>query len=450
MENYILFAPVGGTDPIANDHDGAILHICRVYKPKKIYLYMSRDVIDNHKKDNRYVYCIEKLYEMLGIDVEINIISRDDLVDVQKFDIFYDDFESIIDKIAKENSDSTIILNISSGTPAMKSALTVIDILSKVSTISIQVSHPSHSMSKHIENRDDYMPELQWDCNEDNKEDFENRCCVYKGDILLDKFKKEIIIKHLRAYDYCAALLVAQELKSEVDKELIPLIKTTIARIQLNRSNFDKESKELDYKIIPLGGKERNILEYALWLQIKYKRNDYADFVRGVTPLIVDLFELYLQNACKIDLRKNYYSEKTRNGIKIDTLDEKKLQQTEEGKKIIEVLNGAFNGKNGTGYEFGREIYSVTLYELIKEFSNDNKVIKNCDKIRNFEKNVRNIAAHEIVGIDDEWIKKHGGENTEGIFNSIKYIVEKVCPAIDENMWNSYDELNELIISKFK
>ena len=29
----ILFSPIGGTDPISNFRDGAMLHICRIYKP---------------------------------------------------------------------------------------------------------------------------------------------------------------------------------------------------------------------------------------------------------------------------------------------------------------------------------------------------------------------------------------------------------------------------------
>ena len=36
MADYVLFSPIGGTDPIENYADGPMLHICRVYKPKKV------------------------------------------------------------------------------------------------------------------------------------------------------------------------------------------------------------------------------------------------------------------------------------------------------------------------------------------------------------------------------------------------------------------------------
>lgn len=37
MDSCILFSLVGGYDPIAGDHDGALLHICRKYRPEKVY-----------------------------------------------------------------------------------------------------------------------------------------------------------------------------------------------------------------------------------------------------------------------------------------------------------------------------------------------------------------------------------------------------------------------------
>ena len=53
MNQTILFTPVGGTDPISlnNYHDGSILHICRFYKPDKVILYMSKEMLDFQEKD---------------------------------------------------------------------------------------------------------------------------------------------------------------------------------------------------------------------------------------------------------------------------------------------------------------------------------------------------------------------------------------------------------------
>lgn len=37
MNDYVLFSCVGGHDPVASYADGAILHICRIYKPQRLY-----------------------------------------------------------------------------------------------------------------------------------------------------------------------------------------------------------------------------------------------------------------------------------------------------------------------------------------------------------------------------------------------------------------------------
>jgi len=51
MDSFVLFSPVGTTDPISNNRDGALLHICRKYRPIKIYLYFSKEMLELQKKD---------------------------------------------------------------------------------------------------------------------------------------------------------------------------------------------------------------------------------------------------------------------------------------------------------------------------------------------------------------------------------------------------------------
>ena len=91
MGKTILFSPVGGTDPISwsNGYDGAMLHIARVYRPDKIILYLSAEILALHKK----VYCLEKLARLQNRAMPaIEIIERPELRNVQHFDIFFDEF----------------------------------------------------------------------------------------------------------------------------------------------------------------------------------------------------------------------------------------------------------------------------------------------------------------------------------------------------------------------
>lgn len=63
MGRLMFFSPIGGTDPIAsaNEYDGSMLHICRYYKPNKVYLFLSNEMLARQKSDDRYRLCIEKI-----------------------------------------------------------------------------------------------------------------------------------------------------------------------------------------------------------------------------------------------------------------------------------------------------------------------------------------------------------------------------------------------------
>ena len=91
MGRKILFSPIGGTDPIAatNFRDGSLLHICRKYHPDLVYLYLSGEMLEHHKRDNRYCYCLDKLQEAGNFKMTYEIIERESLINVSQYDFFY-------------------------------------------------------------------------------------------------------------------------------------------------------------------------------------------------------------------------------------------------------------------------------------------------------------------------------------------------------------------------
>ena len=87
------------------------------------------------------------------------------------------DFRSEIKKIrdAMEKEDE-LLLNMASGTPAMKSALMVIATLAEYRFRPIQVSSPKKSSNEEFEERDNYDVQLNWEYDLDNEVGYENRC----------------------------------------------------------------------------------------------------------------------------------------------------------------------------------------------------------------------------------------------------------------------------------
>ena len=174
MSEYVLFSPVGGHDPIANYRDGALLHICRCYQPKAVYLYLSQEMCLRNQQDNRYVDALHRLEQLLDYHIEkIEVVEKPDLVDVQLFDSFYEDFENILDKIKQDYPNTEILVNTSSGTPAMKGALNLIASLSKHKITALQVATPFKKENPKLEPPEEYDLEAAWECNEDNERNFE-------------------------------------------------------------------------------------------------------------------------------------------------------------------------------------------------------------------------------------------------------------------------------------
>lgn len=444
MSKKILFSSIGGNDPVssATEYDGSMLHICRVYKPDIVYLYLSKEMVERHRQDDRYRYCINKLGELLNHNFEIRCIEREDLVEVQEYDYYYEDFRVIVSEIEKEmEAEDVLLANIASGTPAMKSALLFLATISNYKFLPIQVSTPSQSINEHKGKDLDYDVEYYWEINKDNEADWINRCKEIKCPNLAILLKKDIIKKHINSYDYAAALSVAKEIKGNISDESYQLLVAAVNRLQLDLPKVMTITNKIGVDIIPV--KESNhaaIFEYVLAMKIKIEHKEYGDFIRAISPMLTDLFELILKEQCKIDLQN--YCEYKRGVLRWSI---GKLEQNEKGKEILRILNNEFS-KNG-GLRDKTIVYASNLKPLLVYYLNDKNLINNVIVLRDIEDKVRNLAAHEIVSITDEKLSKllDMPIKINKIFSLIKSLVVAARIRVTEKEWQSYDEMNRMI-----
>lgn len=338
---YVLFSPISSADPISKAHDGPMLHICRKYKPEIIYLYLSKEMLDIELKEQRFSKALKYLSEKLEFNCKIKKIPKEQLVDVHIFDIFYDEFIKELNNISQKHRDKQILLNVSSGTPAMQAALQTIAALSENNYFPVRVD----AFKKGINPQNNFDLEEEWKNNLDNQEPHEKRCHESKRANLLVQFKKNMIFKYLQSYDYHAALIMAKDIRTNLKDNGVKLLRFANCRLQLNQDGMDEALKHIQCDLIPVNSREeRPIFEYLLWLQIKQKRGDYADFIRGITPVFVDLLEIILKKRCNISIR-NYCKSTDVKGFKQYkkyTLTIDKLNKDETGKNILKILNKKF------------------------------------------------------------------------------------------------------------
>lgn len=434
MNQTILFSPVGGTDPISstNCRDGSMLHICRVYKPDKVYLYMSREMLDFQGKDNRFQYCLDELCKLQGRVQETEVIERGNLRDVQKFDYFYEDFRELLNQISKNlDSSDTLLLNVSSGTPAMKSGLLVLAVLGEFPVKLVQVSTPEHKINEHVHK--DYDVVTLWELNEDNEETFQNRCEEIQCPTLSKIRDEEMLKKHIGCYDYPAALELAKRIPGAKDS-YVPLLEAAQARGMLNLSAAEKIMCQQQVNFIPVkSGYVKLCFEYALNLDVKRKRKEYADFIRAITPLLADLFELILKKECKITVDNYCRQIKSRR-----VWDRAKLMGTE----IDKALKARF-----PDFRYG-DIYSIHLVTLIHHFSSNQELKTLAEGLRGIEEGIRNLAAHEIVSVTEDTIKQKTNKTSADIMDMIKRAFGYTGTGIKSGCWDSYENMNQEIINR--
>lgn len=438
MNRIILFTPIGGTDPISenNWHDGAFLHICRHYQPTDVYLYMSKEILEKQQRDARYTYCLEKLCELQGREIcRYEIIERPDLTNVQDFNFFFEEFRGILREIYQKMDDTDrLLVNISSGTPAMKSGLLVLMTMGDYPGTAIQVTTPVRHMNEHTHREEDI--EALWECNLDNEEGSLRRTEeVTCPNLSLLKYE-EIVKELIRRYDYHAAVDATYTMPPQTTRPYTKLLELAYAREMLDNGSLDRLSSECGVNVIPItdGGK-RKYFEYALSLDLKRRRGEYADFIRAISPLTAALFEMILEK--QFGIRVDDYCRTNQWGIRVWS--EEKLA----GTPVIEVFEKEFSD-----FKFG-PVYSAALKVLIQAQPGVSPDLgKLAEDIRKVEEKIRNQAAHTVTGITDADVQRFTGFTSSQIMDLIRKAFRYGGINAKREDWDSYDLMNDLILSR--
>lgn len=177
---------------------------------------------------------------------------------------------------------------------------------------------------------------------------------------------------------------------------------------------------------------------------IKVKKSEYVDFVRGLTPLILELFEMILKHQCGVNIADYTWEKSQKKSDRkftdyVRKWDRKKLA----GTKIESILQNKWP-------EFKyQDIYSVHLIELIANLAPDQvEVVELIQNLRGVEENIRNMAAHQIMSVTDREIRQRTGFTSKQIMDMIKRAFHFTDINIRSEAWNDYDKMNKQIIGK--
>lgn len=265
----ILISAVGTTDPISNNHDAALLHIARNYRPDKIVLVYSQEMMVKQDLINKVLLSIEGYNPIIEIDS--TILNNDE---VFLFDKMYEVMGIIVQKYT--NDDDEIILNLSSGTPQIISALFALNRINDYNTQAIQVATPKKGANREYKPLTDTEIDALIVENQDNSVDFVDRSIKDKS----EKFTQALVKRHLRSliasFDYQAAEAIIN--RKEYNKLLS---KKRIAYIREKLNDFSRVFKNQsilsDILSFPLDDSQKKALNYYLMIDVLKEREHIAD-----------------------------------------------------------------------------------------------------------------------------------------------------------------------------
>ena len=444
----ILFSPVGGTDPISNDRDGSMLHIARKYHPEYIMLFLSSEILSHEMEDQRYTKTLRLLMEKEGFSAKIECVKRPELKNVQLFDVFIPDFEALLDRLHERFPDHELLLNISSGTPAMKSALNLLSCLLPYKVKPVQVSTPMRAQNPRRDPNQEYDVNLYWEFDLDNDpEQYVDRCEEAALTNYRVQFDKESIIAHLRAYDYDAAYRIAVGIRDHLGENVIPYLETAKSRIKLRWKDIPADIRtRLRFSVDSQF--RTNLSEYLLWLKMKQERGDLADFLRGLTPAIFNLLRFAVEENGGVRLSDYCVDDTTYVSTRTLTRDEIGIGYKE---RYFDSNEREFTGGYLMNYHYVNVINAL--------FSN-RPWATSLHKLRKIEEEIRNPVAHTIVPVDEAWLKQFAvmeGKASGSIVKLIQQVVEGLN-ADSENQsgrklwvyWNSYQEMNQMLLDSLR
>ena len=460
MNNNVLLTFAGNTDPTRGLHDGPIIHICRYYKPKKIYLILTEEMEKRDAKPyNIYERAIKKNLKDYNPIIER---IKTDIQEAHLFDCYFDDLYKTFEEIKNEYPNAEVLVNLTSGTSQMTTNLIsyILD-ATNIKIKALQVATPEKRSNKEKTVDIDYNVELEAELNMDNEDNTETR--IIEPDL---KRYSRVLVKNqiqelLKQYKYTIS---KELLKRDVFKqnyELNTLLSFAIDRKNLKGLEANKKLKILNNKkfeklyYYPINKNSKKIREwykivdYFALANIKQKSGDISGYVLMMEPITIKIYLSILEEIMSKKLSE-LFDEKRENDqfdYEIDISKIKKFSglkdKIEKELNILELKDSSF-------------LSDKVLVSIIKYFiENDSEIRKKIDMVY-FNglsetlakvKPVRNKIAHYLKTINKNDFNNEAKIGINGINKEILDVFEKYYKnfGYDKSMIDVYDEINKCI-----
>ncbi len=424
----VLFSPIGSADPLTDLGDGPMLHIVRNYQPQKIVLFLSPAMAKREDQDSRNKKAIELLAKELGIETPEVQYENSEQEDAHRYDFYIDDFSEILTRLDDENPDAEILINVSSGTPAMDQALVAFDAFDQLGLRALQVETPAKDKNQSDGSEDSSAFDLEklWEHNPDKGSKRKNRCVEVESVHFNDLLLRDNIRALVDDFDYTAASYLASQSRS-FPSGAKTYIDGCVARMNLDNLKAAKLFGGTEFAYDPA----ERLQDYLWVLEVYVLREQWADYLRAITPALYETLHTYIRNDLKLSddaWLKSVENKST--GLVEYKLDSQKILDNDRLKNVFDrghIQNEPY-ASNG---DFARVIDKLGP-------ENDERV-QLMQKLRKLESGARHPLAHTTCRAEKESLEKAGGMKLEDSLDAL-FKLNKVEPGL-------YKRINEAIIN---
>ena len=418
----ILISAVGTTDPISYNRDAALLHIARTHRPEKIVLVYSEEMLIKQDLIEKAIFSIEDYHP--DVTIESTILKNDE---VYLFDKMYEVMGQIVEKYS--GTDHQLILNLSSGTPQIISALFALNRIKDYNTQAIQVATPNKSANRKYVPLSSEGEQKLFNENEDNQKDYEDRTIKDEA----EKFNQSLIKRHLRnliaSYDYLAAeeLVTKKEYNNLLSKKKLSFLRATLNDFV---KVFKTQAILKDIQDYPLTDVEKKALNYFLMIEVLKERGQVAD--------VLIKSKSYVEFIIEEKIKKDYPDL-----IKYDGALPKLNEEYKDFEDILDFIDLEFKKAKGIKDEKER-IYSpqstlnLLSYENILSYYQVSPELLKSIKLINSLNGERNKVAHGLSEIDSKLVNSKKLQQT---IDTLRFILQNTF-EIDDSYFTCYRTLN--------
>ena len=411
----VLFSPIGTADPATQLGDGPMMHIVRHMRPNAVMLFLSPKMAQYEQSDGRYTKAIEYVARAAGFaqpSVECMLSEHDE---VHRFDPYIEEMEKPLNRLLAEYPGEDVLVNVTSGTPAMQQALVALGSFGRLPLQMLQVSTPRKDANRRYDREDpeNYDLGLMLELSEmaEAERGYESRIIEVKSPNFFSRVQRENIASLVEHFEYGAAYELAMQ-TDLISNEVKEMILATAERLNLNgqRSARVFGGTTLAWKA------DDQLSEYLASMEVRLMQGHWADFLRAMTPAFTEIMKVVLRQS---GLLEEKYMTKMRGkrGKPTFKLDPRKINGDP---RLQKAVGGSIDKpKYPTNY-----LYS----SLVEEYCEDREVCNRVAALREMEDECRNMLAHEMKRADKERLEKAGGMTLDDVLEAFIFLHDWITP----------------------